>query len=550
LGYTILPTKVLHLCIVFVYGHPTYLYWLLVIPICIVLYIYLSIWRKKQLAKIGQMHILKPLLANYSTKVLQLKFVALLVALALLILCLADPKTTSGKQQITTNSREIIIALDLSTSMLATDVSPSRLLKAKQLVTQFINNNVQDKIGLVLFAGNAYIAVPITIDVASIKMSVETAEPSMLPTQGTNISEALIRAHDCFDTKRDAGRAIVVISDGEDHEQGIDKAIDVCKNDNIQITTIGVGTEQGGTIIDPTTQQPKQDQNGQVVVSKLNNEELASIAKKGNGQYIDLQNTSSALLALNDALAGIQSSGSTEDITTHIHYYQWLLLPAILLLLFSIYPTSFTAKHHLHKLAILLFVVLPNTTNAQSAVDIILQGNTQYKQQQYDQALQTYKKAADNTAHTAQDKAIAQYNIGNAYAKQNNWQAAIDAYKQSLALQPNNADAKYNLCYAQAKLKQQQQQDKKNKPQQNKNQQDQKQQQKQQQDQQQQQQQNQNNQQQATDQQTNNLQKKPTPSKLTKQQAEQYLQALKEEEKKLMQKNRGRNSGIQQAKDW
>jgi tetratricopeptide (TPR) repeat protein len=528
---------------VFTFGHPTYLYWLAILPICILLYVYLSTWRKKQLAKIGQNHLIQQLIVNSTSKRLLLQFTAFLLSIGLLIVCLADPKTTDGKQQIKTNSREIILALDLSTSMLATDVSPSRLLKAKQLITQFISNNVQDKIGLVLFAGNAYIAVPITIDVASIKMSVETAQPSMLPTQGTNISEALIRAHDCFDTKRDAGRAIVIISDGEDHEQGIDNAIAICKKDNIQITTIGVGTEDGSNIIDPTTQQSKQDANGQVIISKLNSDELNSIAQKGKGQYLELQNASNTLLALNDALANLESKSSAEEATAHIHYYQWLLLPAICLLLFSIINKPMRTKSiGLQKLALVLFCLQATTAQAQSANKTILQGNSLYKQQQYEQAYKAYKKTADNSANTITQKAIANYNLGNALAKQNNWQGAVDAYKQSLALQPNNADAKYNLCYAQSKLKKQQQQNNKQNSKQQQDKQD--------------QQQKQNPQQQNQQQQNQQSQlrskpsAKPMPSKLTKQQAEQYLQALKEEEKKIMQKKKGRQTGQQNAKDW
>jgi tetratricopeptide (TPR) repeat protein len=187
------------------------------------------------------------------------------------------------------------------------------------------------------------------------------------------------------------------------------------------------------------------------------------------------------------------------------------------------------------QLVLLILIIVPKLIQAQSAITTILQGNEQYKHQQYPDAVTTYKKTADNTANSAADKAIANYNLGNTFAKQNNWQNAVDAYTKSLALQPNNPDAKYNLCYAKKKLEKQQQ---KNKQQNNKQQQ-------------QQQNQQQQNKQDNNTQQQSNAQKQSMPSKLTKQQAEQYLQALKEQEKKLMQQKRqGKNAGLQQAKDW
>jgi Ca-activated chloride channel homolog len=503
-----------------------------VIPVCIVLYWFWQRWQKKQQQKLGDVHLVTNLIATSTTSSQKRNiFIAFLVSILLLMITMASLQVSGGTQKETMQSKEIMIAMDVSNSMLAADAMPNRLQKAKMFINQIIASNSTDKIGLILFAGNAYIAVPLTIDHAVIKMNVEATQPNALPTQGTNISEAITKALHCFDTKQEAGRAIIIVTDGEDHEQEIDAAIDRCKDNKIAIATVGVGTAKGATFIDDNTQQPKQDENGQTVVSRLNETELQAIASQANGIYIALDNSNNALLGLNSFLKNIAATASSIDVQKNIYYFQWTLLPAILLLLIALF---YPAKQK--KLVVMCIILLPNITTAQISAESIAQGNQKYKNQQYNQAILSYKKVIDNATNSIIHQSIANYNLGNAMAKQNNWQEAIDAYTKSLALQPSNADAKYNLCYAKSKLakqskpKNQQQQKKENgfTPENNKE-----------------------NQPKENLQNANKQSAKPQGSKLTKQQAEQYLQALQQEEKRLLQqKKEGKQLGLQHKKDW
>jgi Ca-activated chloride channel homolog len=328
---------------VFQFSHNSAFYLLLLLPICLFAFWWYQRWRGVQLKKLGDYQLVQNMLKGESTKWVLTKMILLLLGLFLLIISLADPRSSGAQQNMKTISKEIVFALDLSNSMLATDVAPSRLEKAKLMIAKLLDTNMQDKVGLVVFAGNAYIAVPITIDVESIKMNLESVNPSMLPTQGTNISQAITRAAECFNTKREGGKAIVLITDGEDHEQGIKDAIQKCKSNNIKIITVGIGSPNGANIIDPETMQPKIDADGKEIISKLNEEELVSIAKEADGVYVPLQNMQDACNGINNSIRGMQATEeNNESLLVYSHYFQWLLLPAILLIGFSIFYTAKT----------------------------------------------------------------------------------------------------------------------------------------------------------------------------------------------------------------
>jgi Ca-activated chloride channel homolog len=323
---------------VFQFSHNSAFYLLVLIPICIIVYIGLGKWQSLQIKKLGNYHLITNLIKSVSASWEKVQIVFFLLGISLLILCLADPRSGGEQQSIQSSSKEIVFALDLSNSMNAMDVAPSRLSKAKQFIQNIINHNTQDKFGLVVFAGNAYISVPITVDIETIKMNLASLETSMLPTQGTNLKEAILRAYDCFNIKRQGGKVIVLITDGEDHEEGVDQAISTCNKNNVNIVTVGVGSNDGSKIIDAVTNQPKVDEQGNVVISKLNEEELEKIAKDANGAYIHLQNADAAEAELVDKLNSIISEATAEDTNIiYQHYYQYLLLPAILLLGFALF---------------------------------------------------------------------------------------------------------------------------------------------------------------------------------------------------------------------
>jgi Ca-activated chloride channel family protein len=318
---------------VFHFSHNSAFYLLVLIPICIIIYIVLGRWQFLQIKKLGNYHLITNLIKSVSASWKKVQIIFFLLGISLLIVCLADPSSAGIQQSTQSNSKEIVFALDLSNSMNAMDVVPSRLSKAKQFIQNIINRNTLDKFGLVVFAGNAYISVPITVDIETIKMNLASIETSMLPTQGTNLKEAILRAYDCFNIKREGGKVIILVTDGEDHEEGIEEAIAICNKNNVNIVSVGVGSNDGSKIIDVATNQPKVDEQGNVVISKLNAEELEKIAKDANGAYIQLQNTDAAAAELVDKLNSIASEGSAVDTNiVYQHYYQYLLLPAIFLL--------------------------------------------------------------------------------------------------------------------------------------------------------------------------------------------------------------------------
>ena len=316
-----------------------YLIALAAVPFMIFLYYLLIRWKKKTAQKIGDASLVQELSAQYSSKKFLTKFILFVTAFALCAFAVAGLVTPDSTQKISRKGTDIMIALDVSKSMLANDVQPSRLERAKQVISKIIDNSPDDRIGLVIFAGRAYLQMPITVDHDAAKMYLSSASPDDVPTQGTVISDALRMCEAAFNPKDKTFKSILLISDGEDHD---DDAISITKQlakEGIMVNTIGIGSPEGAPIMDPATGQYKKDANGQTVISKLNQKELADIAKTGNGTYQLYTNTDAVAANIKNQLnkIGVTSTSSDTSYTSFKQYFQYFLGAAFLLLLIEFF---------------------------------------------------------------------------------------------------------------------------------------------------------------------------------------------------------------------
>ena len=278
----------------FRFEEPLYLYLLLLIPLLAGLHYATNYYRRKRLLRYGDIELLKGLMPDVSATRREVKTWLMLAALALLIFTLARPQFGTKMDTRKRQGIEAIIAMDISNSMMAEDVTPSRLEKSKMLVSNIVDKMTDDKIGLIVYAGEAYTQLPITSDYVSAKMFLETINPSMITTQGTDIKQAIDLAMKSFTPNQDVSKAIFVITDGEDNEGGAVEMAKVAAEKGIKVYVLGVGSPQGAPIPMPGSSQYITDNTGNVVVSKLNESMCREIAAAGQGAYIYVDNSSSA----------------------------------------------------------------------------------------------------------------------------------------------------------------------------------------------------------------------------------------------------------------
>lgn len=282
----------------FRFNDPTYLYLLITIPIIIAFYIYSNYRKRKHIKELGDPELLALLMPEASRARPTIKFLLMLVALTITIFMLARPQFGTKQETVNRKGIEMIIALDISNSMLAQDITPNRLQRAKNLVSRLVDEFESDKVGLVVFAGDAFVQLPITSDYVSAKMFLETISPSLISTQGTAINKALSVSMRSFTPQENVGRAIVLITDGENHEGGALEAAKEVADKGIQIYVLGIGSPEGAPIPIEGTSDYRKDADGNVVVTRLNEQMCQEIAKAGNGVYIRVDNSSSAQRAL------------------------------------------------------------------------------------------------------------------------------------------------------------------------------------------------------------------------------------------------------------
>ena len=289
----------------FRFENPAFLYLLIIIPVIIVIRLLEMRKRKLKLKKFGDLSLLKLLMPDVSPSRKSLKFWLMVAALALLIVMLARPQMGTKISQEKRKGIEVIISLDISNSMRAEDVVPSRLDKSKMLVENMVDNFTNDKVGLVVFAGDAFIQLPITSDYVSAKMFLQNTDPSLIATQGTDLAGAIELSSKSFTQQDKVGRAILIITDGEDHEGGAIEAAEKARKNGIRVFVLGVGSTKGSPVPDGNGGYMK-DNSGQEVISVLNEEMCKQVAQAGGGAYIHVDNTSLAQRQLNDELTKLQ----------------------------------------------------------------------------------------------------------------------------------------------------------------------------------------------------------------------------------------------------
>lgn len=330
----------------FRFEDPTYLYLLILLPILIAIRMYGLRKRKKQLAKFGDPVLLKRLMPDVSVARREVKFWLMLTAIALLIVMLARPQMGTKINQEQRQGIEVIIALDISNSMKAEDVTPSRLDKSKMLVENLVDNFTNDKVGLTVFAGDAFVQLPITSDYVSAKMFLQNIDPSLIAAQGTNLAEAIELSSKSFTKQDKVGRAIIVITDGEDHEGGATEAAKEAKKNGMRVFVLGVGSPKGSPIPDGNGGYMK-DNTGQEVMSALNEDMCKQIASAGGGAYIHVDNNI-AQQQLDNEIAKLQK-GDILNVTYSEYDEQFQAVGILTILILIIETIILESKNPLLK---------------------------------------------------------------------------------------------------------------------------------------------------------------------------------------------------------
>ncbi len=315
------------------------LWLLLLIPAFVAGYIAVLRRKQRQLREFGDPELMAELMPNVSRTRPTIKFTLLMLALALLIIAAARPQYGQKEKTVKRQGIEVMFALDISNSMLAEDVAPNRLDRAKQMLSKLIDQMVDDRVGLIVFAGEAYTQLPITCDYVSAKMFLNTITPDLIRVQGTAIGDAIMTSIASFGSEEsDASRAIILITDGENHEDDAIAAAKAANEKGIKIFVVGIGKPDGSPIPIPGTNNFRKDRTGNVVVSKLNEQMCRDIAAAGQGMYVRCDNTNTATRALQKELDTLATSEiETKVYADYNEQYQGFVLLALLILLIDFF---------------------------------------------------------------------------------------------------------------------------------------------------------------------------------------------------------------------
>ena len=539
----------------FRFEDPIYLWLLVLIPILALVRFVSYRNQKKRLHKFGEPQLLKNLMPDVSRFRPSVKFWVLQAALALLILMLARPQMGTKISHEKRTGIETIIALDISNSMRAEDIVPSRLDRSKMMIENLVDHFTNDKIGLIVFAGDAFVQLPITSDYVSAKMFLSSIDPSMMATQGTDIAAAIDMATNSFTQEEGIGKAIIVITDGEDHEGGALQAAEAARKKGMCVFVLGVGSAQGAPIPIPGTGDYMKDNTGNTVMSALNEDMCRQVAQAGGGAYIHVENNSAAQQRLDNELDKLaKKETSTTVYSDYDEQFQAFGILALLLLILEICILDrrnpllkrisfFGTRKSVVTIFLLMITV---STFAQTDRQYLRQGNKQFNAGDYANAEVSYRKALEKNPRNPQ----AIYNLGNALMAQKKDSAsieqfqnaakletnplrkyqyfhnigvicqshkmygeAIEAYKSALRLNPDDDETRYNLVLC----KHQKQKQDKNKQDQQQNKNDQK-------------KDDQKEQQQQDQKKQDKQQEKPKPQ-MSKDNAEQLLNAAMQQEK-------------------
>jgi Ca-activated chloride channel family protein len=323
----------------FSFAHIEYLLLLLLGLPAILLFVFNKRWKKKTRKKIGDEHLVNLLTANHSPRKFSVKFYLFLAAMTLTALGAANLRSAGKAENVNRKGRDIVVAMDVSKSMLADDVKPTRLDKSKQFVSKLLDQLPDDRIALIWFAGKAYLPMPLTADQGAAKLFVQSAAPDAVPTQGTLIGEALRLAAESFPQESKRYKIVVLITDGEDHDEAAVTMARELKDRGILLLSIGLGTIEGSPIQDPVTKEFKKDNLGQTVVSKLNEPLLRQLASVNGGLYGNLQNTDEMLKEVTAVINQLEKKGVEGEVsnTNYNNYFTWFLVAALFLLILELF---------------------------------------------------------------------------------------------------------------------------------------------------------------------------------------------------------------------
>ncbi|MDA3954907.1 MAG: VWA domain-containing protein [Bacteroidales bacterium] len=332
----------------FRFGNTEYLYLLLIVPVLVLLFGLAQYYKKKALAKFGDMNVIEQLMPFVSKTRPVLKFIFLGLAIIAIILALADPQFGSKLEKVKHKGAEIIIALDVSNSMLAEDIKPNRLERAKYAISKLVDEMENDRIGLIVFAGDSYIQIPVTSDYSAAKMFLSSINTNIVSKQGTAIGSAIDLAMNSFSPESELEKALIVITDGENHEDDAVEASELAFEKNITVHTIGMGSPQGAPIpIEKSYDQTifQKDKDGNTVISKLDQKTLQEIATAGRGVFIRASNTQTGLNKLFERINKMEKKEMEERIYTDFeHRYQYLLAIALFFILLDTFISERKSK--------------------------------------------------------------------------------------------------------------------------------------------------------------------------------------------------------------
>ncbi len=324
----------------FRFEHSVYLYAFILIPILIGLFFWMWTVRRRALEKFGDHHLLQQLMPEVSRYKHTVKFVLLMLSIAFLIVGWANPQWGSKKEKVKLKSADVIIALDVSNSMLAQDMRPNRLERARQFTLQLIDGLRGERIGLIIFAGNAYLQMPLTADYAAAQLFVKSANPDLVPVQGTAIKDAIDLAERSFEEDNKHHKALILITDGENHEPGMMERAEEARDNGLQIFAVGVGTAAGASIPIYAGGRStfKKDESGNTVYSKLNEEMLEGLAKAGNGSYYNITANDKIITAFRDRIDQLDKKEQEQkSFSEYESYFQIFIGFALLFLVIEFF---------------------------------------------------------------------------------------------------------------------------------------------------------------------------------------------------------------------
>lgn len=521
------------------------------------------------------------------------------LSIALLSIAAANPQFGTKTEEVKSKGVEIMVALDISNSMRAADIQPNRLTAAKYAINALLNKLKDDRLGLIVFAGESFVQLPLTSDYDAARLFIDAVNVDMIASQGTSAGSAIELAINSFDAKSPANKIMVLISDGESHDDDPVASAKLAAEKQIRIHCIGIGSESGVPIPSLTDGGFKKDDEGNTVVTRLNSDVLMRVAETGKGIFVKSTQTDTGLWKVWEAINNeVKKETGSVEVTDYESRFQVFLIPAILLLMIDPFISE-RKSNSLRRILRspksgqtalcwpLLMLFFSSLSLAQHPNEIVRDGNSLYKEKKYLSAEKKYKSASEKNPddyvasfnHAASqyqlkkfDKAREEWeqllskeksdvrksdllhNLGNTFLEEKKYEEAIQSYKKGLKLNPADNQTRYNLAYAQAMLRQQQQQQQQKEKQQKKN------------DQQkndkkengQEKDQNKDKEQKGDDSSDKNEDQKKdndkqgdNPREISREDAERLLKSLGEEEKNLHRKLDKRKAGKgSQSKDW